>query len=104
MRLPQLRPAYTSTEGKVELKARHAAALALVGLVLAVAILIYALRPRYYLIVSFSNQLVQLGPFDTQTGCESVRQRMPEIVSGSPSPEKNFSDTLTALMRCVPSR
>src|SRR5208282_4041489 len=31
MRLPQLRTAYTSTEGKVELKPCHAAALALVG-------------------------------------------------------------------------
>ena len=54
-------------------------------LVLAVAILIYALMPRYYLIVASptDSRLVQVGPFATQAGCEGARYRIPDAIFGN---------------------
>jgi len=51
-------------------------------LALAVAILIYALMPRYYLVVAFPREvpIVQIGPFATQAGCENARRRILDAV------------------------
>ncbi len=87
------------------MKARHAAALALVGLAFVGMILIYALMPRYYLIVAFPEKpIVQLGPFATQASCERARQRIPEIVVGGETLNQNGIDKLTAILGCVSSR
>jgi hypothetical protein len=51
-------------------------------LALAVAILIYALMPRYYLVVAFPREvpIVQIGPFATQAGCENARRRILDAI------------------------
>jgi hypothetical protein len=82
---------------------RHAAALALVGLL--IAIMIYALRPRYYLIVAFPEKpVVQLGPFATQASCDRARQQMSEILVSSEPLEKKGREEITGVMDCVSSR
>jgi hypothetical protein len=89
--------------GSKRMTLRHTAALA--GFALIGAILIYALMPRYYLIVAFPEKpIVQLGPFATQAGCERARQLIPGIVAGGEPLNQNGIDKLTAFLGCVSSR
>jgi hypothetical protein len=93
---------------KQGMKARHAAALALVGFVLAVAILIYALMPGYYLIFASpgaNSTVVQLGPFVTQAACESARHRLAEIIFGnSDLVSKEALEKMSRFTVCISSR
>lgn len=78
-------------------------------LAVALAILIYALMPRYYLIFaspeSSSTPVVQLGPFETQAGCESARHRLTEIVLGTSDPAyQKAREKMSQFMVCVSSR
>ena len=85
------------------MKPCHVAALALVALL--IAIMIYTLRPRYYLIVAFPEKpVVQLGLFATQASCERARQQMTEILGRNEPLTKKDIDELTSLMGWVSSR
>lgn len=78
-------------------------------LALALAILIYALMPRYYLIVASASSgdsplaLVQMGPFATQAGCEGARRRIPDAIFGIVVDEKD-REFFSHHMVCVSSR
>ncbi len=68
--------------------------------ILALAILICAFMPRYYLIVAFPEKpVVQIGPFATQAGCEGARHRILDALLG-PATEKDNE----GLSLCVSSR
>lgn len=83
---------------------RHAAALALVGVGLAVVILIVALMPRYYLVISLQATMVQLGPFATQTGCEDARHKVPDVILGDRIVDEKNRSRLSGFMVCVATR
>jgi hypothetical protein len=73
--------------------------------ILAIAILIGALMPRYYLIFSESDRpVVQIGPFATQAACESARHRVPEAVLTSDPKTEKTRDLLFRFTVCVSSR
>ena len=78
-------------------------------LALALAILIYALMPRYYLIVASPTSsdspvpVVQLGPFATQAGCERARLRVPDAMLGINLNEE-IRELFSQHMVCVSSR
>ena len=69
-------------------------------LALALAVLIFALMPRYYLIFMGSSW-VQMGPFATQAGCETARSR---IIAFVVHKDPNDVAELSAVMVCVSSR
>jgi len=87
------------------MKLRHAVTLALMGLAIISAILIYVSTPRYYLIVLFPEKpIVQVGPFATQTACESARHRIAEVLyERDPASKKDIED-VADLWTCVASR
>ena len=78
-------------------------------LAVAFAILIYALMPRYYLIVVSPTSsdspvsVVQLGPFATQAGCERARVRVPDAILGFDLTEE-ARELFSRHMVCVSSR
>lgn len=75
-------------------------------LVLAIAVLICALMPRYYLVFAFPEKtVIQMGPFTTQSSCERAQHRIAEVFLGTsdPADEKDIKD-LSTLMVCVSSR
>jgi hypothetical protein len=82
-------------------------------LALAVAILIYALMPRYYLVIGSPTdfRLVQVGPFATQAGCEGARLRIPDAMFGNSDfalekgpAYQQARDKMSRFLVCVPSR
>ena len=75
-------------------------------LALGLAILIWALMPRYYLIFAFPDSpVVQMGPFATQSGCENGRHRLTEAVLGNNDPaHESERNSISRFMICVSSR
>ena len=75
-------------------------------LTLALAILICALMPRYYLIVAFTDSpVVQMGPFATQAGCERARQMVVDALLGTSDPTYEGARYAVSLrMVCLSSR
>jgi hypothetical protein len=78
-------------------------------LALALAILIYALMPSYYLIVVSASSgdsplaVVQMGPFATQAACERARRRVPDAIFGINLDEKT-REFFSRRMVCLSSR
>jgi hypothetical protein len=76
-------------------------------LALAIAILIYALMPRYYLIVAPSDlPLIQMGPFATQASCERARQRLWDaaLAAGDPNYAPPKRENVSGSMVCLSAR
>jgi len=72
------------------------------------------LMARYYLIVAPGGggnsplALVQIGPFATQAGCESARNRIPDAMFGNSDlnekANEKGSKAMSQFMVCVSSR
>ena len=78
-------------------------------LAVGLAILIFDLMPRYYLIVVSTSSgdsplaVVQIGPFATQAGCEGARRRIPDAIFGT-ALDQNDREFFSRRMVCVSSR
>jgi hypothetical protein len=73
-------------------------------LAVAIAILICALMPRYYLIFDHDS-VVQMGPFATQVACERARQKFTDAVLGMSNPsDEPAREAVSRHMVCLSSR
>jgi len=73
----------------------------------AIAILICALMPRYYLLLAPPNlPFIQMGPFATQAACERARQRITDaaLAASDPNYPVPKRETISGTMLCLSSR
>jgi hypothetical protein len=87
------------------MKPRLTVALAVVGMMVALVIVIYALMPRYFLIVALPDRpFVQLGPFATQLSCQDAAKRLVDALAGDEHSTEQDRQEFAAHTVCLSSR